>query len=387
VKLPVIKQANIRLVVRRDKPPHTNAVPGLSTSSLEIPPPPVTGRKIRPRDGDTSSLSVIASKDLKEESSTRKGEGETSTTSTPLPIKPGETLDMARTEGSKSSSAGIITLPVRFETATLNSQGRLVQRHPLFAKVFHEELASGIRLEMVEIPTGRFLMGAPPGQKGAYPNEKPQHEVTVSGFYMSRQEITQAQWRAIAGLPKVFVELNPAPSRFTGDSLPVEQVSWLEALEFCLRLQHLTGKAYLLPTEAEWEYACRAGAQTPYSFGETLTVDIANYDGKSTTDLARKGMYRQKTVPVGSLAFANAFGLFDMHGNVSEWCLDEWHDTYDGAPNDSRMWGTLDGSYGVVRGGSWFDSGAKSVSYHRDRYLKQAKSHSVGFRVSLKLGQ
>lgn len=165
--------------------------------------------------------------------------------------------------------------------------------------------------------------------------------------------MTQAQWLAVAGLPKVKIDLKGNPSNFKGDDLPVEQVNWHDAREFCARLSQLTKRNYRLPSEAEWEYACRAGTTTPFYFGDTITADLANYDGNSRYGSAPKGTYRKKTTAVGSFP-PNSFGLYDMHGNVWEWCQDVWHGNYNGAPTDGSAWESGGNSQSrLLRGGSW----------------------------------
>jgi formylglycine-generating enzyme required for sulfatase activity len=154
---------------------------------------------------------------------------------------------------------------------------------------------------------------------------------------MAKTPITQAQWREVAGWPRVERDLDPDPSHFKGDSRPVEQVSWHDAMEFCHRLSQRTGKNYTLPSEAQWEYACRAGTTTPFHFGATISTEVANYDGNYVYGNGPKGTYREQTTDVASFP-ANAWGLHDMHGNVWEWCLDKWHDSYEGAPTDGNAW-------------------------------------------------
>jgi formylglycine-generating enzyme required for sulfatase activity len=204
--------------------------------------------------------------------------------------------------------------------------------------------------EMILIPGGTFLMGS-----SEITHEGPQHEVTVSPFLMGRYPVTQVQWRAVASLPLVERELDPAPSHFKGDSRPVEQVSWFDAMEFCARLSAHTGKLYTLPSEAQWEYACRAGTTTPFHFGETITTEVVNYNDHFHYDALSEGGFRHKTTDVGSFP-PNAFGLYDMHGNVWEWCLDHWHSNYKGAPADGSAWVTEGAdNLRVRRGGSWCD--------------------------------
>ena len=160
-----------------------------------------------------------------------------------------------------------------FEVVTVNRQGKIVQHQTQSAWSFQEDLGNGIRLEMVAIPGGSFQMGSPDSEAGRYSNESPQHSVTIAPFYMGMVTVTQDQYRAIMGFN---------PSLFKGENLPVEMVSWEDAIVFCQRLSRETGNLYRLPSEAEWEYACRAGTTTPFHFGETIATDLANYDGNHT---------------------------------------------------------------------------------------------------------
>jgi formylglycine-generating enzyme required for sulfatase activity len=203
----------------------------------------------------------------------------------------------------------------------------------------NEPLNDFTYLDMVEIPAGKFLMGSAPEEEGRFSDEGPQHEVSLSAFLLSRTPITQAQWRAVASFPRVNQYLDPDPSFFKGDDRPVEQVSWLEAMEFCARLSQHSGRNYILPSESQWEYACRAGTTTRFSTGDTITTDQANFDGTYVpVDSDQEvGDYRGETTPVGMFP-ANAWGMQDMHGNVWEWCLDHWHQSYEGAPTDGSAW-------------------------------------------------
>jgi formylglycine-generating enzyme required for sulfatase activity len=246
------------------------------------------------------------------------------------------------------------------------------------------ELLPGVpHLEMVSIPGGTFLMGSPesePERDGD--RESPQHQVTVESFFMGRYPVTQAQWRAVAALPQVTRELDRDPSRFEGDNRPVERVTWHDAVEFCARLSVHAGRQYRLPTEAEWEYACRAGTTTPFHFGETITSELANYSGTTTYADGPPGERRGETTPVDHFEGANAYGLTNMHGNVWEWCQDHWHSNYDGAPTDGSAWVEGgDSSQRVLRGGSWLNSPRYCRSAYRNVIDPDLRDFIFGFRV------
>ncbi|NMG61230.1 formylglycine-generating enzyme family protein [Geitlerinema sp. P-1104] len=235
---------------------------------------------------------------------------------------------------------------------------------------------------MVAIPEGSFVMGSPDDEPERRDNESPQHEVTVPSFFMGRYPVTQAQWRTVAAMPQVEKELKADPSHFKGDNRPVESVSWYEAMEFCARLSAHTGREYRLPSEAEWEYACRAGTTTPFHFGKMITTEVANYDGNYTYNGGPKGDYREETTPVGHFGIANAWGLSDMHGNVWEWCLDHWHNNYGKAPTDGSAWLSEDeGSTRVLRGGSWLNDPRDCRSACRGDGYPRDVNYSRGFRV------
>jgi formylglycine-generating enzyme required for sulfatase activity len=270
----------------------------------------------------------------------------------------------------------------QFDTVTLDATGKVMSRHTLRANSYAEDLDGRIRLELMLIPAGKFLMGSPESEEGRLETEGPRHTVTILEFYMSRFEVTQAQWRVVASWAKVDRELNPDPSYFKGDDLPVEQVSWNEAVEFCKRLSVKIGRDYHLPSEAQWEYAARACTEGPFAFGETLTPEVVNYNGEYPYLDAAVGSNRRRTVSVGSLSVADAFGLYDMHGNVEEWCLDNWHDTYAGAPIDGSAWTKGgDPEYQLLRGGSWYSSAGYCRAAARNFLGPDYRFSGVGFRV------
>ncbi|NEQ10431.1 MAG: formylglycine-generating enzyme family protein [Moorea sp. SIO4E2] len=289
--------------------------------------------------------------------------------------------------------------PFDFEVATieLKPKGRLrteteliINRHQHRAYGFTEDLGNGVELEMLAIPGGTFVMGSPETEQGHSDDESPQHQVTVKSFLMGKYPVTQAQWQAVAALPQVNRKLEPDPSYFKGENRPVDTVSWYDAVEFCERVSQYTKRPYRLPSEAEWEYACRAGTTTPFHFGETITTDLANYDGNYTYGSGSKGKYVQETTPVGSFGVANDFGLYDMHGNVWEWCADHWHSNYEGAPTDGSAWeddpenkNENDNHWWLLRGGCWgsFPVGCRSGS--RNNYNPALRRNDLifGFRV------
>ncbi|QIR40310.1 formylglycine-generating enzyme family protein [Tolypothrix sp. PCC 7910] len=252
------------------------------------------------------------------------------------------------------------------------------------AQHYIEDLGTGVKLEMVLIPGGSFMMGSPEDEEGHSSAESPQHSVTIKPFFMGQYPVTQAQWQAVASLPKIKQQLKPIPSNFKGTDRPVENISWDDAVEFCDRLTRKTKRKYRLPSEAEWEYACRAGTSTPFHFGETITTDLANYDGNYTYGDAPKGVYREETTPVGNFGVANAFGLYDMHGNVREWCMDNWHENYKGAPTDGSAWliDNDNNSFRLLRGGSWLFYPANCRSASRDNYDADFRIDYIGFRVA-----
>ncbi|WP_427160950.1 SUMF1/EgtB/PvdO family nonheme iron enzyme [Aliinostoc sp. HNIBRCY26] len=293
-----------------------------------------------------------------------------------------ERLRQEQEASQAKSHPNIPTQTFEFETATITvtNSGFLglggtkheIKRIRGRAEYFRENLGNSIVLDMVAIPGGKFLMGSPKDVPGRYDSESPQHNVTVKPFFMGKFPITQAQWQAVAAWSKVNIDLKPEPSHFKGANRPVEQVSWDDAVEFCARLSNKTGRIYRLPSEAEWEYACRAGTTTRFYFGDTITTDLANYNNIS-----------KQTTDVGKFP-ANPFGLFDMCGNVWEWCQDEWHDNYKQAPNDGSAWVSYISKYKLLRGVSWdsnpvvFRSSAKRV-----RNTTDVRYANIGFRVAL----
>ncbi|MGK7873464.1 MAG: formylglycine-generating enzyme family protein [Xenococcaceae cyanobacterium] len=255
------------------------------------------------------------------------------------------------------------------------------------AELLSEDLGGSVILEMVSIPGGKFLMGSSNSEPERWPREGPQNAVTVKPFFMGKYPVTQAQWEVVAALTQVKRPLDPNPSSFKGANRPVENVSWHDAVEFCSRLSKKTGREYRLPSEAEWEYACRAGTTTPFYFGKTITSDLANYDGDRIYGTGPQGKFREQTTPVGSFQVANAFGLYDMHGNVEEWCADRWHENYEGAPSDGSAWlSHIENQSRVLRGGSWLLVPSYCRSAYRSVNGSDVRNPDSGFRVVCQTG-
>jgi formylglycine-generating enzyme required for sulfatase activity len=231
-----------------------------------------------------------------------------------------------------------------------------------------ENLGEGVILELIQLPAGQFMMGGSKGDPKAYDDEKPLHQVFIKVFAIGKYPITQRQYKAVMGK-------NPSYCKFTLDA-PVEQVTWNDAQIFCRKLSESTGKKYRLPSEAEWEYACKAGSETPYYFGDNAyqLSDHAWFNENS----------KNRTHPVGE-KLPNAWELHDMNGNVWEWCEDRWHDTYHRAPVDGTSWTQKGDSRRVLRGGSREGNSGTCRSSFRRRGSPDHKDSNHGFRVAVSL--
>lgn len=234
-----------------------------------------------------------------------------------------------------------------------------------------KEFTNSIGIKFVWIAPGTFVMGSPREEKERKENEGPQHKVKLTkGFYMGVHTVTQKQWQTVMG---------ENPSRFKGEgSLPVESVSWDDCQVFIKKLWEKDKKPYRLPSEAEWEFCCRAGTTTPFHFGETISTDQANYCGEGVYGNGKKGVCRKKTTPVGSFP-ANAWGLHDMHGNVYQWCQDWWA----GYPQEDVVdpKGPNDGEGRVMRGGSWGDDPESCRSAFRNAFRADYRNDFCGVRL------
>jgi formylglycine-generating enzyme required for sulfatase activity len=269
-----------------------------------------------------------------------------------------------------------------FTVVTVDVYGQKQDRHQSQNQCFTEEVGEGIKLDLMMIPGGEFQMGSveqkPPSR------ESPVHCVTIQPILIGKYPITKAQWKEVAKMEQVSRPLKLIPSRPRGAQHPVVQVSWYEAVEFCERLSNKTGCTYRLPTEAEWEYSCKAGTTTPFHFGETVTSDLANYDASYQYRSEPKGHSHGRTVPVNSFPFPNFFGLSDMHGNVWEWCLDHWHDNYKNAPSNGSAWIEADDvANRVIRGGSWRNEpNCCRSTYRMSNNADDKSSSNLGFRIA-----
>lgn len=260
-----------------------------------------------------------------------------------------------------------------FDIVQVDKSGKVIHSEKHRCQIFVENLADGISLEMVLIPAGMFGMGT--SGPSEFSEEHPHHLVRVPAFLMSKYPITQEQWKTV-------MSWEP-PYRTKGPKHPVDRASWKNAVDFCKRLSKMTGHTYRLPTETEWEYACRAGTSTPFHYGDTITTDLANYVGEHTYQLEPKGIYRHGSTDVGSFP-PNGFGLCDMHANVWEWCADNWHDNYVGAPTDGSAWenGSKDAGR-VMRGGSWHEPPVNCRSATRLKMDENESDDFFGFRVAM----
>jgi formylglycine-generating enzyme required for sulfatase activity len=240
------------------------------------------------------------------------------------------------------------------------------------AQYIRENLGNGATLDLVRIPAGKFMMGS-----NERTEEQPVHEATLREFWMGKYSVTNAQWQAVMGTkPSEQYDI-----KFQGENQPVVGVSWGDVKEFCQKASQKTGKSIRLPSETEWEYACRAGTINAFHFGETITPDLVNYNGNNPYGDAPKGEYRDKPVNVDSFS-PNAWGLYQMHGNVWEWCEDVWHENYNGIPQDGSAW--LDGGEQgkrLLRGGSWDVSAINCRSADRYRWVAVDRYYYIGFRV------
>jgi eukaryotic-like serine/threonine-protein kinase len=274
--------------------------------------------------------------------------------------------------------SGSISQPTTLQIVSvkLNERGDVIDRPQCSRQIFQEKLGNGVFLTMVKIPAGKFIMGSPVAEEGRELHEQPQHPVNIAEFYLGQTQVTQAQWAEIFHDKSIGYSKN--------SQLPVHSINWIEAIDFCDRLSVRTGHKYRLPSEAEWEYACRATTTSPFSYGDTILPSIANINGQHPYAQAPKSGFREQVTPVATFP-PNLFGLYDMHGNLWEWCLDEWFDNYQDAPTDGSARGQIavrDGQqHRVVRGGSWFSYGRICRAASRAGLFASFRHQYYGLRV------
>lgn len=296
-------------------------------------------------------------------------------------------LLFSRTPGQNRSFRSPSIRWPRYHTVLLDPQGSIISRKTAKAAASREDLGNGVALEMVRLKGAIFRMGSEP-EDGRETGDATPHQVRLSDFEIGKIEVTREQWREIAGMRHLKVERDLAedPARFKSAwDLPVESVAWEDAVEFCQRLSRKTGSVWRLPTEAEWEYAARAGSDDAYGFGPTIISEIANYRSETPFGLAPEAVSRGETIPGASLGVANGFGLFEMHGNVWEWCSD-WYDPdyFDdcrrlGIVIDPK--GPVAGTHHVIRGGGWPSIASRCRSSLRMIHIPGSRLDDVGFRV------
>jgi formylglycine-generating enzyme required for sulfatase activity len=283
----------------------------------------------------------------------------------------------------------LLVLPAALLLAVL-PEGRSAPA-PRKAKRF----TNSVGMKFVLIPAGKFVMGSPNDETDRNAIEVPHTVEITRPFYMSVYLVTQAEYKKVIGSnPSHFCAAGPGRANVGGantDRFPVERVSWNDALQFCAKLsaragEKAAGRTYRLPTEAEWEYACRAGTTTPFHFGKSASSTQANFIGHYPYGGAAKGPYLQRTCKVGSYK-PNAWGLYDMHGNVCQWCSD-WYDTsyYKNSPKKDPK-GPASASIRVLRGGSWLYSGSSCRAANRDGLGADGRQHFIGFRVACVLNR
>ncbi|MEL6440041.1 MAG: bifunctional serine/threonine-protein kinase/formylglycine-generating enzyme family protein [Cyanobacteria bacterium J06621_8] len=304
------------------------------------------------------------------------------------PSKPSIPKQPPRRQGNPGGNKLLDLQVMEFEFTTIADDPCLIlgqtvsistRRHQGKAKYITLDLGHNITLDLIGIPGGKFIMGSPETESEREVEESPTHSVTIRPFMLGKYPITQAQWWAVMGSnPSRFAEADVMSS-----NKPVEKVSWSDCTHFCERLSQLIGREFRLPTEAEWEYACRGKTQSPFHFGQTINTEFANYNGEDVYGSGATGENRQQTTDVNRFT-PNPFGLYDLHGNVAEWCADTWHGNYENAPADGSAWvSNKPKNLRVLRGGSWLHFAGSCRSAQRLKSAPNSRSDAFGFRIAI----
>ncbi|MCS7080487.1 MAG: formylglycine-generating enzyme family protein [Chloracidobacterium sp.] len=296
----------------------------------------------------------------------------------------------AAADSSPAAPRPIQLEKLTYEVVTLDDAGREVRRERKWNWGFREALGNGVTLEMLLIPGGEFVMG---DGIDTVPFPFPCHKVRVKAFFLGRYEVTERQWREVAGWGRVERGLPRRPGAWLPfgsrhDEWPVRRVTWEESMEFCERLRRATGRGYRLPSEAEWEYACRAGTTTAFHFGNSINHCVARFRLRGCGRGAYgEGEFEARPAAVGSHGVANEWGLADMHGNVEEWCEDIEHLGYEGAPTDGRAWVEIvrpcNERKRISRGGSWLSLAIQCRSAGRGSAYSNRREKDTGLRVAM----
>ncbi len=276
---------------------------------------------------------------------------------------------------------------IDFTVATVASRVGRAGRSSGKGRAFRETLPGGVSFEMVDVPAATFAMGVPTTDGNEQDFGMPRHDVAVPSFFVGRTEVSSELWRAVAALPKVNRDLDPNPSHLDGAGLPASAICFADANEFCLRLARATGRSYRLPSEAEWEYAALGGTNGPFPTGASVDPLVANVAVDPNDPASPRGPKRTGPTPVASFGVSNRFGLFDVDGNLSEWCLDAFHSSYLDAPRDGSAW--VAGSTNmrrVARGGSYATLWTAANARKRFGFEPTVRYGYFGLRLALSKG-
>ncbi|MEM8502734.1 MAG: SUMF1/EgtB/PvdO family nonheme iron enzyme [Cyanobacteria bacterium P01_D01_bin.1] len=348
-----------------------NQLPPTRTyTKRESQPQPVWAASSRTSSSQTSSSRAVSA----------QGAPSVAVAVEPPPLKPLPIREWVRSKRVKIRASKAINQEVfTFQTIQVNERGDSIKKIRRKATYFTESLGKNVSLDMVRIPAGRFLMG-PTVEESENEQHAEQREVAIKEFWFGKYTITQDQWWAVMEREPLSPRSTSSVKRVQKPLQPIENIFWTDAVEFCQRLSQKTGRTYQLPSGAQWEYACRAGTTTPFYFGETLTPEIANYNGNYAYGEGPKGRYRETSTEVGCFA-PNAYGLYDMHGNMWEWCLDGWHGLQNDPLNTQNASSRFASQKKSLRGGSWFYLPTNCRSAYSLTYPFHNRTDDISFRI------